>query len=173
MPTGIPNIGNCCYASSVIQCLRRILRTDLLYKSSQLSGKQEDPHEFYCLLMDLIDAKYKNKLMVKFEDSVEAPYIIINNNMTSDQAKVIKSNDYICLYYKIPSLRDINTCDTVTIDDKQYNLVAMVVWVKNMSHYYAIVEENDIWYRCDDMRITIEKNMVQSMYMGFYQLVSN
>lgn len=167
MPEGIPNRGNTCYAASILQCFRRIFDTNLNIEWQQLSGNMEDPHEFYCFIVDRIPTIYKQKLLVKFSDGVEQPYISVTPDMKNNHGPIIQTSDIICLY-RIPTQIDANSCNTLTVCGKTYNLVAMICHIPG--HYYSIVEENKIWYRCNDNSIIEENNSHHCLYMCFYQI---
>lgn len=58
---GIDNVNNNCYASAVLQCLKRV-GIDLINRLDMygLSGNFEDASEFYMAIMGILSSLYRN-----------------------------------------------------------------------------------------------------------------
>ena len=179
VPVGIKNIGSSCYAASITQCLYRlfhgsrdenILHNAIEYMYENLSGHSEDSNELYVLLLDKYP-QLRSKLEIKYANGVSLPYIPISPSMSNIGDHIIQCNIYVCLY-RYPDLQAPNTWLDLEIDcptTKRYRLCACICHPSG--HYYALINTNNTWYKCDDENITIANPLEQHpIYMLFYIL---
>lgn len=167
---GIRNVGNSCYASSVIQCLRRCLkdhRLSLINITLKVDGLCHDAHEYYMKLIESLPESISKLFLTKHESDVYTSYL----SLTQREGTIITPPEILCVYYqpKMVYLDDLSICE-IDMGDHicQYHLVACICYHKDIQHYTSVVLDDDRWYHCDDHVVTLAASRRHPIYMGFY-----
>lgn len=130
---GIINIGNSCYAASLVQCLRSSLsrfsdESTLLdtYVDGDMSsgipsiwsrvdGNMQDPHEFYMKFMEDLPSVISRHFLIGYRDGNKMPCILIDNNLENSYGPISYAPDIICIY-RVPSPKRITDFSSLEID---------------------------------------------------------
>lgn len=170
MISGLPNVGNSCYANSLIQCLRKCYSNNHLeIPKEMLSGNQEDTCDLYYKYVEkCLTDEQRDKLMVYFKDGTSSPLIIISDNFTNNMNSIHSIGDIICLY-RNPAPIDIRECGKLQIGAHYFQLMAFVSYVPG--HYYACVEHENKWILCNDDNIYYMQSPHHNAYMLFYIII--
>ena len=175
---GIRNIGNSCYMASVVQCLRRV-RKALGFPPFEsmmihLSGEMEDVHEFYLQIMDrLAGTSLAQELSIEFMDGSKASFLMLNNDLEYDGPKVHTIGRAVCAYI-LPNLRYLSSVERLIIHEC-YNLflVGAIAFCPERRHYYALIEQDGRFLRCDDSYIVDANDGPYNLCMLFFVYVTN
>lgn len=175
IPSGIPNTGNICYASSVTQCIRRIVGSDFSIDTSTMGDGPKDASEYYMELVEgdtslhgYFGMKMKGQATLDDSQSVgsksydrgddsqdagtyETYLVLIDSDGNSQMDDLVQHRGNIVAYRVYPSKMAIKDMAALNTGSEHMNLVAAICY--HSGHYFSLVEWGDIWYLYNDDRI--------------------
>lgn len=179
MVVGIRNIGNSCYMASVIQCLRCVRRhlslTPIGDLHLHLSGEMEDAQEFYIQLMEetLLGSAIERELSIEFQDASRSHFLFLDQNMTHTGPRIVSMGRALCVFTH-PIQRFLQDVDHIIVHDRhRLDLVGAIAYIPEGRHYYAIVESDGRFLKCDDSLISDTDDGPHNLYMLFFVYKSN
>lgn len=160
-----------------------------------IDGNQHDSHDFYMKFMERLPLAVSNHFMIEYSGGVKMSYLPITTEMENGGDHIVNVPDTVCIY-RIPSevrLSDfssleIDTTSSGKVITHRYRMKCCICYShgrsgrealqwhgsntlsKGVDHYYAIVEQDGDWYKCDDSYISRIQgtNEKYPVYMVFY-----
>lgn len=132
-PKGIPNIGNSCYLSALIQCLRTclspfhheasILETYINGDESKgisslwnsVNGEMQDCHDFYMELIERMPSVISRHFLLEYSGGTKMSYLPITTSLENGGDHITHVSDVVCIY-RIPSPMSIADFSSLEID---------------------------------------------------------
>lgn len=164
MPTGIPNVANNCYVSVILQCIRRTTGKNIRIPVSALDGNYQDPNEFYMQLMEILPESFTRQFSITVNG--DKHWFLMFDDQGNCLQEGHKHGSEIVVAYFFPSKRSITSFRSLLTEEDIYIPVAFVCALPN--HYYAIIEENGTWWKCDDEKVSELETREHNIYMVFF-----
>lgn len=197
MPTGIPNIGCSCYLNAVAQALsvcpdlQNKLKGNLFFDAI-FERDMERAMQIWCSVSN--DAPFTmgdsaEVLTIMLPDSCNVNSTCTyecqtcgNGKVVFDQHKILMLTAYDYMFFNCDICKScevfknkeiaitesdtliISGTDTVVAPD--YNVKSMIAYSNR--HYYAFVQQDDRWYRCDDERVYECAPALDKIVLMFY-----